>query len=491
MTLLIKNIQLLDGTGQPAVKADVLVKKEKIYAIGSFPKYKADKIVDGMGAYLAPGFIDINTDSDHYLTLFSNPCQKDFLLQGVTTIIGGQCGASLAPLLYGSLESIRTWTDTSRTNINWQTVAEFLKTMDKRPLGVNFGTLVGHYTIREALVGDNPRKLTKNELSVFNSLLEKSLKEGAFGFSTGLGYSQSQQAPYSEIKSLVQTTAKLRKLYATHLRNEREGLLDSVNETIKLAKETGAKTLISHFSPISGFSGGYESSLELINKNIAEADVYFDISPFDTGEVSVSILLPSWAQHNDKQVMLKNLQSPQIKKKILEEIPKLNGRKIIIVSAPGNECLEGKSLEDFSANRNLDVKNGLLALMEITGFRAVIFYGNIDIKGVRKAIIHERAVIASNSASFVARTNADSAFLKFLKLSEKKKILPIEIAINKITGLPAQRLGLRDRGMIRDGNFADLVMFRDGEIRNVVLNGKIVVKDGEFQNVLAGKILRA
>ncbi|MEE8131758.1 MAG: hypothetical protein V3T98_01810 [Candidatus Paceibacterota bacterium] len=483
MTLLIKNIQLLDGTGQAAVKTDILVKKEKIYAIGSFPNYKADEIIDGMGAYLAPGFIDINTDSDHYLTLFSNPSQKDFLLQGVTTIIGGQCGASLAPLLYGSLESIKSWVDTGRTNINWQTTAEFLKIMDKISLGVNFGTLVGHYTIRQSLIGNTFRKLTRNEIAVFKSLLERSLKEGAFGFSTGLGYSQSQQVPYSEIKPLVETVFKFKGLYTTHLRNEREGLLDSVNETIKITKETGVKTLISHFRPISGFQEDYEISLGLISKNISKADIYFDLCPFSTSEVPISILLPSWAQNSNKETMLKNLQTPGIREKILKELPKMNGRKIIITSAPGNEYLTGESLEEFSANRNLDVKNGLLTLMEITDFQAVVFYGNIDLKGVHKALVHERAIIASNSAKFT--------FPRFLELSEKEKILPIEKAVNKISGFPAQRLGLQDRGVVKDGNFADLVIFRDSKIRDVILNGKIVVRDGEFNNVLEGKILRS
>ncbi|HDH31677.1 MAG TPA: hypothetical protein ENH26_02790 [Candidatus Wolfebacteria bacterium] len=496
--ILIKNIQLLDGTGRPAVKADILVKKEKIYAIGSFPNYEADKIIDGIGAYLTPGFIDINTDSDHYLTLFSNPSQKDFLLQGVTTIIGGQCGASLAPLLYGSLESIKSWANTSRTNINWQTVAEFLKVMDKMLLGINFGTLVGHYTIRQSLIGNTFRKLTRNEIAVFRSLLERSLKEGAFGFSTGLGYLQSQQVPYSELKSLVEIVSKFKGFYATHLRNEREDLLDSVNETIKIAKETGVKTLISHFRPIIGFEEDYKTSLELINKNIAKADIHFDLCPFDTSNVPISFLLPSWAQSRDREMMLKNLQVLKIREKILKELPKLNGRKIIIISAPGNEYLLNKSLEEFSANRNLDVKNGLLTLMEITDFQAVVFYGNIDIKGVKKALSHERAIIASNRASSLIQTdtnlacpNANFTFTKFLELSEKENILPIEKAVNKITGLPAQQLGLRDRGVIRDGNFADLVIFRDSKIRDVILNGKIVVRDGEFKDVLAGQILRS
>lgn len=500
MVLLIKNIQLLDGTGRPPVKADVLVKREKIYAIGSFPNYRADEIIDGMGAYLAPGFIDINTDSDHYLTLFSNPCQKDFLLQGATTIIGGQCGASLAPLLYGSLKSIGSWAKPAGLNINWQAAGEFLDTMSRLPLGVNFGTLVGHYTIRESLVGDNPRKLTRNEMAIFKSLLEKSIKEGAFGFSTGLGYPHSRQTSYKEIKVLVETAAHLKGLYATHLRNEKEGLLESVNETIELAEETGARTLISHFRPINGFLQDYKAALELINRDTAKADVYFDISPLDTNEVPISMLLPSWAQHNDRETMLKNLQAPKIREKILEEMPRFNGRKSIIVSAPGNECLNGKSLEEFSANRNLDVKNGILTLMEITNFQAVVLCGFIDMKGVQQAIVHERAIIASNSASFsrppseLIRKNPNyqkrEVFPKFLEFAEKEKILPIESAINKITGLPAQRLGLRDRGVIRDGNFADLVIFRDSRIRDVILNGKIVVKDGEFRNILAGKILK-
>ena len=155
MTLLIKNVQIVGGAGNNANGAttDVFVSDNKISAIGSFPNKKADMVLDGQGAYLSPGFIDSNTGSDHYLTLFDNPNQEDFIKQGVTTIMGGMCGASLAPLLYGSLEALQKWGDPNRTNVSWHTMGEFLKVMDKHPTSVNFGTLVGHATVRRALVG--------------------------------------------------------------------------------------------------------------------------------------------------------------------------------------------------------------------------------------------------------------------------------------------------------------------------------------------------
>ncbi len=498
-TILIKNIQLLDGTGRPPVKADVLVKNEKISAIGNFPKYRADEIIDGLGAYLSPRFIDINTASDHYLTLFSNPSQKDFIVQGVTTIIGGQCGASLAPLIYGSLESIREWADIGKINVNWHTLAEFLKAMERRPLGVNFGTLVGHATIRQDLAGETTRDLSRNELRVFNLILERALKDGAFGFSTGLGYRHSRKTSYSEIKALVETVAKFKGLYATHLRDEKRNLLSSVNETIDIAKETGAKVLISHFRPLIGSGKDYEEALDLIDKNTDKADVCFDIYPFNASTVLVSTFLPDWAQEQDKEVMLKDIQTPGFKEKILRGLPRFKGEKFIIINAPGNEYLVGKSLKEFSQNRDLTVYEGLLTLMKLTNFRAVVSYENISLKKVVKAITHNRAIVASNSASFaeaeglkktIRPERSYRTFTRFLELAEKEKILPIGTAVHKITGLPAQELGLDRRGLIRDGWFADLVLFRDAEIREVILNGRRVVKEGKFQDILAGKILR-
>src|SRR5665213_2702405 len=206
MTLLIKNVRILGGAKEFPDVTDIFINDDKIAAIGNFSDKKADEVLDGQSAYLSPGFIDVNTDSDHYLTLFEHPGQEDFLRQGVTTIFGGMCGSSLAPLLYGTLESVRKWGGSEdRINVNWHTMAEFLATIDKRPFAVNFGTLTGHSTIRRSLAGDAVRELNKNELGVFLETLRKTLAEGAFGLSTNLGSVHAQKASHAEIASLAKT----------------------------------------------------------------------------------------------------------------------------------------------------------------------------------------------------------------------------------------------------------------------------------------------
>ena len=500
MSILIKNIQLIDGTGQPPRKADVLIRGDKISAIGTFPRYQANELIDGMGAYLSPGFIDINTDSDHYLTLFSNPNQKDFLLQGVTTIIGGQCGASLAPLLYGSLETIKPWADVNKINVNWHGLGEFLRVLGKSPLGVNFGTLVGHATIREALAGRDYRDLSKKELAIFTLILEKSLKEGGFGFSTGLGYFQAVNTPYSELRVLVNKVGQYGGIYATHLRSEKEGLLSSIEETIRIAKETGVTAIINHFRPLVGFEKEYDEALALIDKNAAKVRIFFDIYPFDTSVVLLHSFLPGWVQKESKEEIIKDIKTPGLREKIIKELPRLGGEEILIISAPQNEYLVGKSLGDYTRNRNLkNLKDGLLSLIELTKLRAVVLHKNINFKKLLDVLKIERTIIASNGTSFkeergIKKSITPERFIKtfprFLELSEKENILPLEKAVYKITALPAQELKIKNRGLVREGYFADLVIFKDAKIREVILNGKHTVKEGEFQNILTGKVIK-
>ncbi len=173
MTLIIKNVQPLGSTRKLPPQIDIFISGDKISAFGSFSSKGADETIDGKGAYISPGFIDVNTDSDHYLTLFDDPAQEDFLTQGVTTIIGGQCGSSLAPLIHGSLKSLRKWTDVGHINVDWNSVKDYLSVLEKRHPGVNFGTLIGHSTIRRSIIGESQRNLTKNEFKVFDEILKR------------------------------------------------------------------------------------------------------------------------------------------------------------------------------------------------------------------------------------------------------------------------------------------------------------------------------
>jgi N-acyl-D-amino-acid deacylase len=499
MTLLVRNVQILGGVRDFPEPMDVFVAGDKISAIGHFPNKKADDVLDGQGAYLSPGFIDVNTDSDHYLTLFDYPSQDDFLKQGVTTIFGGMCGSSLAPLLYGSLESMRKWGGSEeKVNVNWHTVAELLASIDKRPLGVNFGTLIGHSTIRRALAGDELRDLTKNELNVFAETIRRALREGAFGVSTGLGYVHGRSATQVELKMLAGVAHEFGGIYATHLRDLGSRVAESVEETIALALSSGAKTLVNHFVPLARSGQEYASALKRIDDLPTAQDFHFDIYPFDTMLLPIYTFLPVWAQNGGTAKMLANIADPWLAKRILAEMDPVRADLVTIAQAPGNDFLVGKSLKEVADIYGMrDARGVMLRLMAETRLRGIILAKVIDEDLSRSALANPRSFIASNAPSFgvikgrkqLKTERTTSTFATFLSLAEHG-LLPIRDAIKKITRDPAREFDLALRGEIKEGNFADLVCFKNGEFRFTVVNGRIAVKNGEFQNVFSGKALR-
>ena len=506
MTLLIRNVKILGGEGKFPEPADVFISGDKISAIGRFPAKKADEVIDGGGAYLSPGFIDVNTDSDHYLSLLDYPEQGDFLKQGVTTIVGGICGSSLAPLLYGSLESVQKWGDTNRVNVNWHSVREFFATMGKKPIGVNFATFIGHSTIRRAIMGSEIRDLTKNEMEVFGATLRRALDEGGIGLSTGLGYVHSFRAPYAEVRTLVKIAKDNGGAYATHLRKNRTDLLESVDETIRVAQETGVKTIISHFMPQIGAEEAYETALRKIEALPAELDFRFDVYPYDTSVLALYTFLPLWVQSGGREVMLANLRDMWLRPRIEKELPVIDGDHFIVAQAPGNESLVGKTLTDIkSAYGVSDLRAALLKLMLTTELKGIIFYKNINKDLIGRALKSPRSLIASNAASFpdggpakiLKPERARSTFTEFLSLAISENMMPIEAAIKKITSEPARLLGFAGRGVVKEGNIADLAVFSVGagekkavEMKYTVVNGAIACRSGVCAKTYSGRILK-
>jgi len=491
MSLLIKGVQVIDGSGQPAYKADVLIVGERIVGIGNFGLKSAEKVIHGFGGYLTPGFIDINTDSDHYLSLFLEPSQKNFLLQGVTTIFGGMCGISLAPLIYGDLNIIRWWNTPWLINVNWQTIKEFLLSLKNIRLGVNFGTLVGHYTIRREIVLRN-RELSQQEKRIFVRLLDLSLKDGAFGMSSGLGYVSGRNISSEEIESFLPTIKKNRGIYATHLRNYKMNIVDAVKETIDAAK-IGLPTIISHFQPIIGFEKKYQKALSIIEENQSSCRLHFDLSPYETNKVSLLEFLPDWLKEDDFSAILAKLSKLGIAERIKKSWTGLNLTEAIIAVAPRQEYLIGKNINTFAKNRELDPETGLLELMKFTKLTASIFIKNINTKLMKEMILHRQSLIASNSASLPENKNLiherdKNTFPKFLEIAASK--ISLEEAVKKITKTPADIFGLTNRGIIKEGAIADLVILKDGLIKDVIVAGKVAVADGQLQNISAGKILK-
>lgn len=486
-TILIKNALLLDGSGKPAEKADILIRGDKISVVDSLINYKASETIDAMGAYVAPGFIDIVNYSDRYLDIFFNPLQENFLRQGITTIIGGHGGFSLAPLLYGSLQSVRRWADVSKINVDWHSLSEFFKTMKKKSLGVNFGTLAGHATVRRALIGEPVfRDLTQSELKVFYSVFKRGLKDGAFGISLGLNNPQGVQASYFEIKNLADIVQKTNRIFSVNLKNDKDELIESFKKIIFLAKETGAKFLITNLKPLIGFEGAFWGILDLIDANSANAGIILSPSFIDGRTMLLSDFLPQWLKKLSKEEILEQIKNLETRKKILKDVKELDWN-MIITNAPGNEYLAGKSLKEFSLNRDLDAKEGFLELLKITDLRTEVLLKDVNFKELVKSLSWKEVMISSGS---MPAALLQQSFLKFLELCDKEGVMPIEEAVRKITFMPAKVIGLEKRGEIKNGYFADLVIFKDAEIKEVIVNGKRAIKDGQLQNIFNGTILK-
>lgn len=508
MNLLIKGVQIVDGYGGAPYKADVLIQKNIISAIGDLKHKKADETIDGLGNYLTPGFIDIDTDSDHYLHLFTNPSQSDFTNQGVTTIIGGHCGMSLAPLLYGNLESLGSFADVNKANVNWYTIAELLNSLKRVPLGVNFGTLVGHKTVRDALTRGEHRELTEKEFKIFENIIWRAMEDGAFGFSTGLGYIHGQYASEKEVKGLVSTLKGRGGIYATHLRSQTSELLRSVEETVRVANYTEVKTVISHLRPLVGYEEQFRKALEYIKENTPKESLFFDIYPHDTSIYPIYMLLPRWAQLDSATAMLEELRNPDAVSRIKKDLAGTAGKlsNVQIASAPRNSYLVGRTVLEAAKDLEASPIDTLITIMNMTNLKATVFLRDINFDVLTKALVDERALIASNGNSpapgeFLKHERSTNTFPKFLELVLSKKLMTLEAAIKKITYDPARCFGIKGRGVIEEGRVADMALLDkdDWKVREVILGGRLSLggKGGSSNNAslppkepIRGAILR-
>ncbi len=507
MTLLIRNVKIVGGDREFPGPVDVFVSGDTISAIGTFPNKAVDTVLDGQGAYLAPGFIDADSASDHYLTLFDDRGQEDFLRQGVTTIIGGMDGASLEPLAYGTLESLQKWGDPGRINVNWHTTAEFLDVLQRRPLGVNFGTLAGHATIRRALVGEALRELTKNELAVFGRSLREALDEGAFGLSVGLAAVHARHTPYGELADLAAIVAHAGGVYATDLRVAEDlAPEDSVKEVIRIAQEEGVRTFINHFMPADGMEAHYRAALATVNGLTDSVALRFGADPFAQALVPIYTFLPLWAQNGGIDVMRANIKDTWLLPRIRKDLALLDEDGFVIAHAPGNGFLVGKTLHAVREMYGLDdPRDALLKLMETTKMKGSVLHHGMNAPLARKALAGPRSLLGTHAPSFgdgnahhwVKPESAASAFTTFLSLAAAGSLSPLDLraAVRKITAEPAAFFELKKRGVIKEGNYADLTCFKidpaaGTEVRFTVVNGAVAVEGSVFKERFSGKVLR-
>ena len=514
---IIKNGLVFDGKGNRPIKTDIGIADDEIKKIGDLQTEAAYNIVDATGRCVAPGFIDITSHSDTHWTIFSSPRQESLVSQGITTIIGGNCGSSLAPFLgESSAKEIERWTDTSKININWQTVGEFLAEMDRHKIGLNFGTLVGFNTLRRSIVSD------KQKIAKIKILLKSSLDQGAFGLSTNFGLNDLEFFPDQEMADIFKVLQPYDAVVKHHLEDEGQNILPAISRLIGAARSSKTKMHISHFKSLGRSSWNYFSqALEMVETARKEGvKITYDFFPYTKTGSSLFAALPPWfRKYSPEEANLILSSAGDKRRQELKDYLKkmtLHYDKIIIASATSGLGAPGKTIRQIAEESGRDEEEVILNLLEANNLRVSIFNEVISEFNLDLIAKDRFSVVSSDGVGydFSAKKTNDlphpRSFGTFPRaisqLVKNKGIMPLETMISKMTGLPAHILGIKDRGTIEKDKKADLVVFDEGlmedtatyekpfaspsGIQYVFVNGQAVISSGKATGLLPGKALR-
>lgn len=479
-SLLIKNARVIDGSGKPEKLVDVACSGNLITNIAAKIDSPANIVIDAKGKILAPGFVDIQNHSDSYWQIFDNPDLDSLVKQGFTTILVGNCGASLAPLLSrDALLAIQKWHNLDGVNINWQSFGEFANEMSKRKFGCNIGSLVGYSTLRRGLIGDQVRSLDNDELDVLKKTLNDSLNSGAFGLSSGLAYAHEIIISELELFELAKVVAKHEALFSMHLRNEEAELSESVEEALEIARRTKVNLKISHFKIRDKQNHDQlKNTLEVIEtEHYKGLNVHFDVYPYDTIWQVLFSYLPKWAIEGGRSFWTRQLQDPIQRNKIISHLSAtgINFDEMIVTSTASKLNMIGKKLSEIAKNLGVSTEEAVLQIIDKGGNEVMVFDQSLDWEQVEELTRHPLSMIATDGGGFAnpeklltQSLNAQNKLVhprcfgtsaKFLRQVIETKKISLEAAIWKLSGLPAKKIGLKKRGTIEIGNFADLVIF--------------------------------
>jgi len=526
--LAILNGRIIDGAGNPWYKADVGIAGGKIRSIGRLDG-SAKKKIDGEGLVISPGFIDIHSHSDTLLLV--NPLAESKIRQGVTTEVIGNCGSSPAPLNKYTREEAQKNAGEVGKKIDWDWLGfdEFLRKIQRNGVALNVAPLVGNVPIRTMVMGFEARKPTPSELAKMKALTARCMEEGAFGLSTGLIYSPSCYAKTREIIELCKVAAKHGGIYASHIRGEGDPLISSVREAITIGKEARIPVEIAHHKAAGKKNWGkVKKTLAMIQEARDHGvDVTCDVYPYTAGATGLAAGIPSWAHEGGTDRLTERLKGPRTRKRIRREIQKgipgwenligtAGPENIMITSSEKHRNYQGKTISDLAKTRRKDPLEFIFDLLVEETARVGIVLFMIDENDMRKVLSSEFTMIGSDASAQApygilgkAKPHPRSygTFVRVLgKYVREEGLLSLPEAIRKMTSLPARKLSLWNRGLVRVGSWADLVVFDEDAIgdkatymnphqyatgiKYVIVNGKVVIEGKRHTKALPGKVLR-
>ena len=517
---------ILDGTGASARRADIGIRDGRIARIGDLSREKSATRIDADGRMVSPGFIDAHSHDD--FNLHVNPLVPGKTVQGVTTQVTGNCGWSPAPLLPENralfIENA-SFLD-SGLSYDWQGMGEFLDSLP--PMGVNVAQLVGHVTVRCAAMGVEDRPPTPAELKTMRHLVEQSMKQGAFGFSTGLIYPPSAFANTDEIVELAKVTAKFGGTYHTHMRNEGQHIFESVDEAAEIGRRAGIHVQISHLK-LAGKTwwGQAEKLLAHIAAHQKQGlSINCDQYPYPAGSSGLKSLLPNWAHAGGTEALLARLRNPvtrdQIRAEMLEGMSERGFMKIakwndvMIAESQGNPANNGFDLTELSARDGKPPVDVLLDMLVQDYAKTLALFFTIGVEDMERILRHPDISVGSDGIITSRPGREDltkphpryyGTFPRVLgRYVREAKLLDLPAAVRKMTHLPAQALGIQDRGRLQEGLAADVVIFDSTGITDlatykeplqaptgishVFVNGVLVAQDGRETGAAPGVILK-
>ncbi len=520
---LLKDGTVIDGSSPDVLpkQMDIAIEGDCIKDIGDLSYVSADRTINVKGLIVCPGFIDAHAHSE--FALLADGRAEGKISQGVTTEINGNCGLSAAPLYGPALEQRESELDEINIKDRWRTFSEYFMLLEKRKFATNFATLAGHGNLRASVIGYANKSLSESDMEKMMALLRTSLDEGAKGLSTGLIYPPGIYSDTSEIIGLAQEVAKYKGIYTTHMRSEGDNLLESVEEVINIAGKAGIRAHISHIKT-SGEKNWkkLDNVFDMIEKSRDRGiSITCDRYPYIASSTDLDTVLPSWAfegGHNKEISRLKN-QREELAKDILKDYSRSSDwDKVVIssVSSDKNRWMEGKSISEISVAQG---KTELLSVFDILldeGIKVGAIFFTMNEDNLKSILKRPYCVIGTDSAvrSFSGITakgmphpRGFGSFPRILgRYVRELGVLTLSEAVYKMTALSAGIFGIKRRGILRKGFFADITIFdpdkiidtadykdpfrRPEGIYHVFINGAPVLLEGKLTGALPGRVLR-
>jgi N-acyl-D-amino-acid deacylase len=526
LDILIKKAVVVDGTGKPALKADVGVADGRVAVVTQSVEQEASCIIDATGLHLAPGFIDPHTHSG--LTLLVNPRAESKIRQGVTTEVIGNCGFSPAPLLGAAVEEVRDEAKSLGLNVTWASMTEYLEHLRQRGTALNVVPLVGHDMARGAVLGFDDVQPAPEQQAEMERLVAEAMEQGARGLSTGLFYPPGFYARTEEVIGLARVAARYGGIYATHVRSETDRLFEALAEAIEIGNHAEIQVQISHIK-LEGYRNwkGVDRLLAMLEDARSQGvRVGCDQYPYVAGVSWLAYVLPYWAQAGGTKAVAERLGEPQVRDQLREDWEENRGEwenrggmrdwsDILISDCAPRPDVQGKSVAEIAADEGQDPLDAALDLIVVSeGQVECVCFGQLE-DNVRALMRHPLVVVGSDGESLAPQgvlaqgkphPRSYGTFPRVLgRYVREEKVLSLEEAVKKMTSVTAERFGLTDRGVIREGAWADLVLFDAQTVADratyadphqypvgvpcVIVNGAVVIDQSQHTGALPGQVL--